>query len=155
MFTLLRISLIIFVLSIPELAFSVEEKQTPNPGLNEATLEGLEWRSIGPAMTAGRIAGAAALLLVVSATVFALRRKRYLTVGWLWFVGMLVPVIGGVIWKRGTRTGALAAAAAGSAVALLGLTTDLDIAGFPTEVYSALVSALVFVVVSLSTEPRR
>ena len=56
MLTLLRISLIILVLSIPEIALPAEEKETPKPGLNEATLKGLEWRSIGPAMTAGRIA---------------------------------------------------------------------------------------------------
>ncbi len=72
----------------------------------------------------------------------------------MYTAGVLVPVIGGVIWKRGTRAGALSAAVAGSAVALFGLTTDLDLAGFPTEVYSALVSALVFVVVSLSTARR-
>ena len=42
------------------LLFSVavvaEEEKKPNPGLNEASLKGLEWRSIGPSMTAGRIA---------------------------------------------------------------------------------------------------
>jgi tetratricopeptide (TPR) repeat protein len=42
-------------------------------------------------------AAGAALLLLVGATVVAIRRAReqpYLIVGWLWFVGMLVPVIG-------------------------------------------------------------
>ena len=33
-------------------------------------------------------------LLVISIIILLLRRHRYLTVGWLWFLGMLVPVIG-------------------------------------------------------------
>jgi tetratricopeptide (TPR) repeat protein len=41
------------------------------------------------------IIGAAALLLVITVSVAMCWRKRpYLVVGWLWFVGMLVPVIG-------------------------------------------------------------
>ena len=41
------------------------------------------------------VVGAAALLLAVSALAFALRRRHpYLLVGWLWFIGMLVPVLG-------------------------------------------------------------
>ena len=42
---------ICFILSIP--ALSAEK---PTPGLNEATLKGLAWRSIGPAIASGRIA---------------------------------------------------------------------------------------------------
>ena len=41
-----------------------------------------------------QILGALALLLVVTALVVILRRQRYLTVGWLWYLGTLVPVIG-------------------------------------------------------------
>jgi tetratricopeptide (TPR) repeat protein len=41
------------------------------------------------------IAGAALILLGVTAAVIASRRKcPYLLVGWLWFIGMLLPVIG-------------------------------------------------------------
>ncbi len=36
----------------------------------------------------------AAVLIAVSAFVFVFRAKRYLTVGWLWFLGTLVPVLG-------------------------------------------------------------
>jgi photosystem II stability/assembly factor-like uncharacterized protein len=32
-----------------------QDSKTTNPGLNEATLSGLEWRSIGPALMSGRI----------------------------------------------------------------------------------------------------
>ena len=37
---------------------------------------------------------AIALLLLVSGSVLLFHRKRYLLVGWLWFIGTLVPVIG-------------------------------------------------------------
>ena len=41
------------------------------------------------------VIASAALLLAVSAAVFVLGRRRpYLVVGWLWFCGMLIPVIG-------------------------------------------------------------
>ncbi len=41
---------------------------------------------------AWKVAGAA--LLLASLTILALRAARYVTVGWLWFLGTLVPVIG-------------------------------------------------------------
>lgn len=42
-----------------------------------------------------KIVSAAAVLIVISAAVFLCRRNRpYLLVGWLWYLGMLVPVIG-------------------------------------------------------------
>jgi protein O-mannosyl-transferase len=41
------------------------------------------------------VVGAAAMLLVITALlVIGWRRRPYLAVGWLWFLGMLVPVIG-------------------------------------------------------------
>jgi tetratricopeptide (TPR) repeat protein len=49
----------------------------------------------GDALTAAQVSGAAALLACVTAVAFALRRRHpEVAVGWLWFVGMLVPVIG-------------------------------------------------------------
>lgn len=47
----------------------------------------------GTPLTSGAIVVAALVLVAVSAGVLVLRRG-YLTVGWLWFVGMLVPVLG-------------------------------------------------------------
>ncbi|MCH2127731.1 MAG: tetratricopeptide repeat protein [Pirellulaceae bacterium] len=44
--------------------------------------------------TIPQMAAAVGLLAVVSAMVFIWRGKRYLTVGWLWFLGTLIPVIG-------------------------------------------------------------
>ena len=40
------------------------------------------------------IAGAAALLLALSVLAIAAVRRRYLLVGWFWFLGVLVPTIG-------------------------------------------------------------
>lgn len=46
-------------------------------------------------LAAWKVAAAAALLVCVTVAAFAWRRKRpYLLVGWLWYLGMLVPVIG-------------------------------------------------------------
>jgi Flp pilus assembly protein TadD len=41
-----------------------------------------------------QIAVSIAVLLCISVFVLKLRRQKYLTVGWLWFLGTLVPVIG-------------------------------------------------------------
>jgi len=40
------------------------------------------------------VLGAGLLLLAITAGVVVLHRQRYLTVGWLWFLGTLFPVIG-------------------------------------------------------------
>jgi tetratricopeptide (TPR) repeat protein len=49
----------------------------------------------GDDLSAAAVAGAAALLLAVSAVAWQQRRARpYLAVGWLWYLGTLVPVIG-------------------------------------------------------------
>jgi len=41
-----------------------------------------------------QFAGATATLLAVTTAVFAFKRYRYMAVGWLWYLGTLVPVIG-------------------------------------------------------------
>ncbi len=51
-----RYTLLLILLSTTSFAIAIEKDKKPTPGLNETTLKGLEWRSIGPAMTAGRIA---------------------------------------------------------------------------------------------------
>ena len=56
MLTLSRNILLILILVTSFFAIAAENEKQPAPGLNEATLKGFEWRSIGPAMTAGRIA---------------------------------------------------------------------------------------------------
>jgi tetratricopeptide (TPR) repeat protein len=41
-----------------------------------------------------QVAASALLLLSITATVLMLRKNRYLTVGWFWYLGTMVPVIG-------------------------------------------------------------
>jgi len=41
-----------------------------------------------------KVAGSALVLLAVSAAVLSQRKRKYLLVGWLWFLGALVPMIG-------------------------------------------------------------
>jgi len=56
MLALSRISLFLILLLISISAPAAEDDEKPTPGLNESTLKGLEWRSIGPALMAGRVA---------------------------------------------------------------------------------------------------
>ena len=69
----------------------------------------------------------------------------------MYSAGVFIPVIGGVLWKKATREGALASLIIGSIVALWGILTKADILGAPAEIYAALISLLIFVVVSLAT----
>jgi len=48
----------------------------------------------GESLEALQIVGAATLLLALSVLAVAAVRRRYLLVGWLWFLGVLVPTIG-------------------------------------------------------------
>jgi len=48
----------------------------------------------GASIRAWQVIAALIFLLVVTALVIANRRRRYLLVGWLWFLGTLVPMIG-------------------------------------------------------------
>ena len=48
----------------------------------------------GNSLAAWQVLVAAAVLIAISAMVWRLRARHYLVVGWLWFLGTLVPVIG-------------------------------------------------------------
>ena len=48
----------------------------------------------GGSLAGWQVAGAVMMLVAISAAVIGLRRRRYLAVGWFWFVGTLVPMIG-------------------------------------------------------------
>jgi Tfp pilus assembly protein PilF len=48
----------------------------------------------GSSLAAWQVVVAAAVLLAITAVVWRFRARRYLLVGWLWFLGTLVPVIG-------------------------------------------------------------
>jgi len=47
---------ILLLFMTPSIAISAEKEEKHEPGFNEATLKGLEWRGIGPALMAGRVA---------------------------------------------------------------------------------------------------
>lgn len=69
----------------------------------------------------------------------------------MYTAGVFVPVIGGVLWKSATRAGALASLIGGSIVALWGILTKANILGAPAEIYAAVISLIIFVLVSLAT----
>src|ERR1700676_1617054 len=48
----------------------------------------------GNSLPAWQVVGAVVLLLLISALVMCWRDRRYLAVGWFWFLGTLVPMIG-------------------------------------------------------------
>ncbi len=72
----------------------------------------------------------------------------------MYTAGVFVPLLGGVLWPRATRAGALAGMIGGSLTALAGILSGADLGGVPTEIYAAAVSAVLFVVVSAMTEKR-
>lgn len=72
----------------------------------------------------------------------------------MYTAGVFIPVIGGILWKGATKAGALSGLVAGALLAIVGIITKLNIAGIPVEVYSAVVSLILFVVVSLFTKTK-
>ena len=57
----------------------------------------------GNSLKLGTVFAALLFLLAVTAMVVVLRRQRYLLVGWLWFLGTMVPTIGVVTaWEEAT-----------------------------------------------------
>ncbi|MFL4904282.1 sodium:solute symporter [Streptomyces sp. MMS24-I2-30] len=94
-------------------------------------------------MGVGVIATAIALNDVVEALTVAYN----LLVG-----GLLVPVLGGLLWKRGTVQGALASVLVGG-LAVIGLMASFGILANEPVYYGLLSSLAVYVVVSLLTKP--
>ncbi|MFS8202519.1 sodium:solute symporter [Streptomyces sp. CWNU-52B] len=66
--------------------------------------------------------------------------------------GLLVPILGGLLWKRGTAQGALAAVVVGG-LAVVGLMATYGILANEPIYYGLLSSLAVYVVVSLATPP--
>ncbi|MGW3944224.1 sodium:solute symporter [Streptomyces phaeochromogenes] len=64
--------------------------------------------------------------------------------------GLLVPILGGLLWKRGTAQGALAAVAVGG-LAVIGLMASYGILANEPIYYGLLSSLAVYVIVSLAT----
>ncbi|MFI9027501.1 sodium:solute symporter [Streptomyces sp. NPDC053560] len=66
--------------------------------------------------------------------------------------GLLVPILGGLLWKRGTGAGALAAVAAGGATVITLMAWRGVLANEPIY-YGLLVSLVAYVTVSLASRP--
>ncbi|MFD8571482.1 sodium:solute symporter [Streptomyces sp. NPDC059639] len=66
--------------------------------------------------------------------------------------GLLVPILGGLIWKRGTGRGALAAVVVGG-LSVIGLMWKFGILANEPVYYGLSASLVVYVVVSLATPP--
>ncbi|MFE2458007.1 sodium:solute symporter [Streptomyces sp. NPDC059402] len=66
--------------------------------------------------------------------------------------GLLVPILGGLLWKRGTAQGALASVAVGG-LAVVGLMAAYGILANEPVYYGLLASLAVYVAVSLATRP--
>jgi SSS family solute:Na+ symporter len=64
--------------------------------------------------------------------------------------GLLVPILGGLLWKRGTAQGALASVAVGG-LAVIGLMAGYGILANEPVYYGLLASLVVYVAVSLAT----
>ncbi|MDQ8707333.1 sodium:solute symporter [Streptomyces sp. LHD-70] len=66
--------------------------------------------------------------------------------------GLLVPILGGLLWRRGTAPGALASVVAGG-LSVIGLMWHYGILANQPIYYGLLTSLAVYVVVSLATPP--
>jgi SSS family solute:Na+ symporter len=66
--------------------------------------------------------------------------------------GLLVPILGGLLWKRGTVQGALASVVVGG-LAVIGLMAGYGILANEPVYYGLLASLAAYVVVSLATRP--
>lgn len=114
-------------------------------------------RNAGPAQTV-RYARLSVLVLLAVLYVVALRDlPAVFTLSTFAFTGLLAcspMMIGGVLWRRGTRAGALASLLLGQAVAIAGYNGWFPFwFGLETPFWVALVSWGTFVVVSLATPP--
>ncbi|MFE2163414.1 sodium:solute symporter [Streptomyces lydicus] len=66
--------------------------------------------------------------------------------------GLLVPILGGLLWKRGTGAGALASVAVGG-LTVVGLMLSLGVLANEPIYYGLLASLVAYVAVSLATRP--
>ncbi|MFK0212972.1 MULTISPECIES: sodium:solute symporter [unclassified Streptomyces] len=95
------------------------------------------------------IMGVAVILIAIALNdvVQALTVAYNLLVG-----GLLVPILGGLLWRRGTVQGALAAVAVGG-VTVIGLMWTYGILANEPVYYGLLASLAAYVIVSLATRP--
>ncbi|MGW7492366.1 sodium:solute symporter [Streptomyces sp. NPDC054786] len=66
--------------------------------------------------------------------------------------GLLVPILGGLLWKRGTAAGALTSVAVGG-LTVIGLMVSLGVLANEPIYYGLIASLVAYVAVSLATKP--
>ncbi|MDI6638093.1 MAG: sodium:solute symporter family protein [Bacillota bacterium] len=71
----------------------------------------------------------------------------------MYIAGVFFPLVGGVVWQRATREGAVAGMVVGALVALAATLKLISFGSVPLEIFGALASLVAFVVVSLLTKP--
>ncbi|MFF0227122.1 hypothetical protein [Streptomyces sp. NPDC004629] len=74
------------------------------------------------------------------------------TIGVLLLLRLLVPILGGLLWRRGTAQGALASVIVGG-LAVIGLMASFGILANEPVYYGLLSSLVAYIVVSLLTKP--
>jgi SSS family solute:Na+ symporter len=72
----------------------------------------------------------------------------------MYTAGVFIPVIGGIVWKGANKKGAVSAITGGALVAIIGIISKFSFMGIPVEIYSALISLILFVTVSLFTQKK-
>ncbi|MFF7362284.1 sodium:solute symporter [Streptomyces sp. NPDC008125] len=129
------------------------------PGVTEAA--GADGAGTGGAAEEGghdEVRGNRAFILIMGVAVILIAIAlndvvEALTVAYnLLVAGLLVPILGGLLWRRGTAAGALAAVGVGG-VAVVVLMAVYGILANEPVYYGLLLSLAVYVVVSLATRP--
>ena len=101
-----------------------------------------------------RVSKVVSLIFGISAVVLSLYIPEVITLQiyayTLYTAGAFIPIVLGVMWKKATKEGAIAGLLVGVLLAAFGL-AGFQVGSIPGELFSALVAAVVTVVVSLFT----
>lgn len=74
---------------------------------------------------------------------------------YIFTAGVFCPIVFGVFWKKTTRQGAVAGLVSGGIAVMFSLLTGFSVAGIGGELLSGIISAIVLVIVSLATQPKK
>jgi SSS family solute:Na+ symporter len=131
-------------------------RRKPDPGDSGAapTADGAGERAEAPDEVRGNRAFILLMGLAVIVIALALNNVvEALTLAYNVLVGgLLVPILGGLLWKRGTAAGALASVAVGG-LTVIGLMVSLGVLANEPIYYGLLASLVAYVGVSLVTPP--
>ncbi|HEY9439910.1 MAG TPA: sodium:solute symporter [Streptomyces sp.] len=123
-----------------------------------ARLKGAVTRGGGEGGEHDEVSGNRAFILIMGVAVVAIAIAlndvvEALTVAYNLLVGgLLVPILGGLLWRRGTAAGALASVVVGG-IAVIWLMATYGILANEPVTYGLLASLAVYVIASLATKP--